>query len=459
MSVELQENVDALVVIVVLTCRLAEIPEACLPSITKLIASQSGGTDGAGVLNAARYVARKSGCVCMVHRVGTCGSALLPCVSSSPPLPPRLILARNTLKNAIVTVNDEGVQVIRTRRPGTSSALGKQSRLRSQVCIVEQADEPGIMVTTSPADGLVPLAPLSPCSCDDDVGADKAADATPTSGVTSISTTSGDSSNDSDVEFEVRPEDVVLDALPAVIDTSKRGAAAATAPAARQPTPFEVPSLLSSVMSFCPIKPVYECVAEDSGGVPPSATETIVVAQDDDMFDMGSSVETVTSGSPSDGGWSATVSTTTTPELPTQRQAQQQQQDTGSHKGMHSHHTAASSHGSHSSTSDRTVGAVVGAKPAMKNARVRLLAAETENLPSPKQPKSPVVFGGSGLTPTSTSQSTAGNVPPCDSPTLPSAVFSTRGGAFSRRVFRRYVVHPVHSRPPELTVHCKCIDH
>ena len=331
-----------------------------------------------------------------------------------------MILARNALKNAVVTISEDGTRVVRTRR---AAAVSKPSKLRNPVVIAEARDTSSDVPATAEAtlDAPFSFTAESPSSDSDDVDVDKVEDATPTSGVTSISTTS---SNDSDDEFEVKPDDVLLEAPPTA--DAPEGTKRATV--ARQPTPFEVPSMLSHVLSFCPIKPTMAGVAEaattDAAAVTAPSSSDIIVAHEDDL-DIGSSVETVTSGTPSDGCW---LSATTTPDV--------------SRMDASTPVTAATA-------TDKTAGPSAapssGAKPALKNARVRMLAAETENLPSPKQPKSPVVGVLGGLTPTSsttaghhTPGSGNGGLPPCDSPTLPSAVFSSRGGAFSRRVFRRY---------------------
>jgi hypothetical protein len=381
-------------------------------------------------------------------------------------------------------VNEDGdCTVTRARREPLSrkpSSLRRESAL-SLLAAVEDAAasaSPQPAEQSASTDGASELSPKSGSS---DGGA------TPTSGVTSISTRSA-AALDSDEEFLSRAVDgVTLDqvgvAVPTTTSTSTSGTKRRqqTQQAPRRATPFEVPSLLSGILSFAPI------AGAQKVGLPPNAGGKAAVAADaaspwnaaDDTLDIGSSVQTVdSSGStvtPSlseprfeeeDGAQTATGPVSTTPApVPTLGASRNAAALPAAPPTTPSTTTTTTT----STVSTAAVPAVATAaaggpsgRPAVKNARLRALAAESENLPSPKQPKSPApggapgtpvnAFGsGAGLVGTpgtpgapkaavaaAVAAAASGALSPCDSPSLPSALLGQRAGtgAFTRRVFR-----------------------
>lgn len=429
----------------------------------------------------------------------------------------RLILARNFLKHSSVSITVDGQQqVVRTRRVPLSACDRKPSSLRREVtlsstapsldqALLQQRQEEsgttlqGSTASTSPAsDNNGRLTPALCCrdECESDCGCEQ--DLTPTSGVTSISTTSRCSGAvDSDDDFTLRPEEVLLDqiavgrrrgaALPQdlslatmTLGTNPRkrnpeGAEVAATQVPRRATPFEVPTFLSGVLTFCPIPGGVGGLADVAEAKQQASQDSkleeegeedgeregeegdgvwVPAAHDGgDLLDIGSSVQTVESTSSSSVSPSMSLSEPRF-ESPAEAAAPPAAPSTPVANPFTRSVAAATKTTTpvpatppKTSTGTGTAPASGGGRPSgLKNSRVRALAAETENLPSPKQPKSPAPTAGAPGTPVGPfgtagagDSFTAGALSPCDSPTLPSAVLGRSGpGAFTRRVFRSH---------------------
>jgi hypothetical protein len=273
-----------------------------------------------------------------------------------------------------VQLGQHCVQLLQTRKSGPRFAAPSKLRREVNVTVVECSSSPAVELedegsgTASPASSASVSSACGDtlpgdCAAAQDATADnmdKLAIVTPTSGVTSISTTSGHDGSDADEDFAVALTDVQLDKL----------APGYKADVPRRATPFEVPDLCRGTLSFLPIS---TAVAEDAN---PACTPTSVAS----------------SGSES-------IGTSPRPDVDVDADEASAPRSAGDGKGP-------AADGSGERPRDKT--------------RARVMQ-ESENMPSPKQPKSPQVAA------------------PCDSPTLPSAMLGTAAaprGAFSRRVFR-----------------------